>query len=65
VIDHDYRGEVKVKLIRDSEQGIALAIKPGDRIAQGVIMPTPKVSFVELETLSETARGEAGFGSTG
>lgn len=65
IIDHDYRGEVKVKLIRDSEQGTPLVVKHGDRIAQGVILPTPKVSFVELDELSETERGEGGFGSTG
>jgi dUTP pyrophosphatase len=39
-------------------------IKPGDRVAQGFIMPLPKINFVEGE-LSETERGTGGFGSTG
>jgi dUTP pyrophosphatase len=37
----------------------------GDRIAQGIILPVPRVSFIETEELSETARGIGGFGSTG
>ena len=36
----------------------------GDRIAQIVILPYPKVSFVEVDELSETGRGHGGFGST-
>jgi dUTP pyrophosphatase len=37
----------------------------GDRVAQMVILPYPKVTFVEKDELSETDRGEGGYGSTG
>ena len=40
-------------------------INPGDRIAQAVIAPVVKAEWVEVEELSETVRGEGGFGSTG
>lgn len=64
VIDSDYTGEVKVKLICD-EPGSQLVIKPGDRIAQAIVLPYPKVTFTEVAELSETERGAGGFGSTG
>ena len=64
VIDHDYRGEVKVKLRCDSLRG-GLAVKRGDRIAQAMIIPYPKVGFVWADELSDTDRGAGGFGSTG
>lgn len=62
VIDSDYRGEVKVKLRGDDYNN--LDFKYGDAVAQAMIVPVPKVSFIEVQTLSETARGEGGFGST-
>lgn len=68
VIDSDYRGEVKVKLTcdrADNEHDPVLMVKPGDRVAQGLLVQVPKVSFVEVDQLSETARGEGGLGSTG
>jgi dUTP pyrophosphatase len=67
VIDSDYRGEVMVKLTYDNNYysvGCFFA-KPGDRIAQAMIVPVPKVEFVEVEELGETERGAGGFGSTG
>ena len=64
VIDHDYRGEVKVKLRVDGELG-GLAVKHGDRIAQAMIVPYPKVGFIWADELSDTDRGTGGFGSTG
>lgn len=64
VIDHDYRGEVKVKLHKDTH-GNGLDIKKGDRIAQAMIIPYPKVGFVWADELSYTDRGAGGFGSTG
>lgn len=64
VIDHDYRGEVRVKLRCDSNIN-ALAVKPGDRIAQAMIIPYPKVEFDWTDELSDTERGDGGFGSTG
>lgn len=64
VIDHDYRGEVKVKLRCDSNLG-GLSIKAGDRIAQAMIVPYPKVELEWADELSDTTRGIGGFGSTG
>ena len=62
-IDSDYRGEIKVILINlGSEEAV---IERGDRIAQLVISPVQRVEVVEVEELTETLRGEGGFGSTG
>ena len=63
VIDSDYRGEVMVSLHNhsDKEQEIA----DGERIAQLVIAPFLVAEFCETEELSDTVRGEGGFGSTG
>lgn len=63
VIDADYRGEIKVVLHNDSEY--VREIKPGERVAQMIVMPYPKVSFIEVEELNNTVRGESGFGGTG
>ena len=65
-VDSDYRGEVKVILINHKQE--TFTINPGDRIAQGVIANvTAKqmVKFIKTDQLSETDRGEGGFGSTG
>lgn len=64
IIDSDYRGELMIKMKSDSTFTY-LDIAPGDRIAQGMILPVNQVQFVESETLSETDRGENGLGSTG
>ena len=64
VIDSDFRGEVMVKLANDSNY-VALNVKTGDRIAQAEITPVIRVGFKEVEEVSDTKRGEAGFGSTG
>lgn len=64
VIDSDYRGEVRVKLTRDSSEGYA-AIRLGDRIAQALILPIPRVEFKLVNDLLKTERGSGGFGSTG
>ena len=63
LIDSGYRGELRVGLINHGSE--PFAVKPGDRIAQLVIMRVESPEFVEVETLDETARGEGGFGSTG
>ncbi len=63
VCDSDYRGEYIVMLHNDTDQ--PRTIENGDRIAQLVVMPYLSVSFTEVEKLSETERGEGGFGSTG
>lgn len=64
VIDSDYRGEVKVKLTSD-DRYYNMGVEVGQSIAQAMIVPVPVVAFEEVEDLSETARGEGGFGSTG
>jgi dUTP diphosphatase len=64
LIDAGYRGELRVLLLNtDSEQ--PFLVEPGDRIAQLLITPIVSPEFVEAPELTETARGEAGFGSTG
>lgn len=63
VIDSDYRGEIHVGLMNSSR--VAYTIKPQDRIAQMILMPTFMADVEEIAELSETARGDAGFGSTG
>ena len=63
VVDCDYRGEVKVALHNHS--GIQQTVSPAERIAQLVITPYITAQFEEVQTLSETVRGEGGFGSTG
>jgi dUTP pyrophosphatase len=62
-IDADYRGEVKVILINLGQE--PFVIKRGERIAQMVIAPVTQGEWDVVETLSETARGAGGFGSTG
>lgn len=62
-IDADYRGEVKVLLINHGSE--SFAIERGMRIAQLVVAPHARVSWVEKEALEETVRGPGGFGSTG
>lgn len=68
VIDSDYRGEVLVKLTMDDqflEDELDLYIKPGDRIAQAMLIPVPRVEFETVEQLTITERGDGGMGSTG
>jgi dUTP pyrophosphatase len=62
-VDSDYRGEVKVLLINHGREDFTLS--RGDRIAQAVIAPVVQAVFAPVERLSETVRGEGGFGSTG
>jgi dUTP pyrophosphatase len=63
VIDSDYRGEVKVVLINHGEE--PFFIRVGDRIAQVLFQQVERAEFQERASLSETGRGEGGFGSTG
>ena len=62
-IDSDYRGELKVILINHGPT--AFDIRRGDRVAQLVLAPVVRASWLKVEELDETARGEGGFGSTG
>lgn len=61
-IDSDYRGELKIILA--SLTDVPFTINKGDRIAQMVFAKVEKASFEEVDTLSDTQRGEGGFGST-
>lgn len=63
VVDSDYRGEYMVALHNHSDSPVTVA--PGDRVAQLVILPVMLADFVEADALSDTQRGEGGFGSTG
>lgn len=62
-IDADYRGEIGVILVNLSNE--EFEIVNGERIAQLVIAKHERAEWVSVETLSETVRGEGGFGSTG
>lgn len=63
VVDADYRGEVMVALFNHSSE--QQTVSSGERIAQMVIAPFLKADFCEVDSLSDTARGNGGFGSTG
>ena len=63
VIDCDYRGQILVAL--HNHGNVDRTVEPGMRIAQMVITPYLTVQYQEAETLSDTCRGEGGFGSTG
>lgn len=62
-IDADYRGEVKAVFAETSKPAKIYAV--GDRVAQLLILPVPQVEIEEADTLSDTVRGDGGFGSTG
>ena len=63
VIDSDYRGEIKVAI--HNEGNAIQEVTPGERVAQMIILPYPKIDFVEETELAETERCIVGFGSTG
>ena len=62
-VDADYRGEVSVLLINHGDK--AFTIRRGERIAQMIIAPVVRADLVPVTSLSSTARGSGGFGSTG
>jgi dUTP pyrophosphatase len=64
LIDSGYRGEIRVLLINNDPADI-FRVKPGDRIAQLLVVPVAIADAVEVETLAESARGAGGFGSSG
>lgn len=63
VIDSDYRGEICVGIIKQTEE--PYTIQPFERIAQMVIKPVELPELIEVDDLDDTARGAGGFGSTG
>ena len=62
-IDADYRGEIGIILVNLSDK--PFTINPGERIAQMVIARHEQAQFIEVDSLSESERGEGGFGHTG
>ena len=62
-IDADYRGEIGVILVNLSDQDFV--VEDGERIAQMVIAKHEKAEWEQVEVLTETERGEGGFGHTG
>jgi len=70
LIDPDFRGTIKLNFLiheRDYTQFSDNPLNPGNRVAQGVVVATPRINFIQVprEDLSSTARGTGGFGSTG
>ncbi len=64
VIDPDYNGpadEVQIQVLNITDSDVR--VSRGDRLAQGIILPAPRVTWQEVETIQEATRG--GFGSTG
>lgn len=64
LIDSNYRGELKVILL-NTDLNESFTIEIGDRIAQLIVMPVPTINFKQVEELTESQRGESGFGSSG
>ena len=62
-IDEDYRGEIGVIILNTGKEDFV--ITRGMRIAQAVLAPVIRLTWVEVSELDETARGTGGFGSTG
>jgi dUTP pyrophosphatase len=62
-IDADYRGEIKILLINLSDQ--PYTVQPGERIAQMIVSRHEKVNWKAVESLTDTQRGEGGYGHTG
>ncbi|WP_396156383.1 dUTP diphosphatase [Flavobacterium sp.] len=62
-VDADYRGEIGVILVNLSNENFV--VENGERIAQLIIAKHERAEWVSVEELSETTRGEGGFGSTG
>jgi len=62
-VDSGYRGEIVVIMVNNGKK--IYEIKKGQKIAQAVFNKIEEVKFVEVDELSETSRGEGGFGSTG
>jgi len=64
LIDSGYRGELRVLLL-NTDPAETFRVEPGDRIAQLVLTPIATADVVETGALSESVRGEGGFGSSG
>jgi dUTP pyrophosphatase len=62
-IDSDYRGEVRIIMMNFGDE--PFAVQRGDRIAQMVVAPYTRVTWIESDGVNETSRGAGGFGHTG
>jgi len=65
VVDSGYRGPVKLRFKKSGCSTDISRYSPGDRVGQIIIMPVPNFEFKEVDELSDTSRGDGGFGSTG
>lgn len=69
VIDSDYRGDIQLVFRYDMDRlplpDAFRLLGPGQRVAQAVLLPLPEIVWVEVDSLTDTQRGEGGFGSTG
>lgn len=66
VVDSCFRGSVRVRFeTTEKDQYMADIYEVGDRVGQIIIMPYPKIELIESDQLSETERGDNGYGSTG
>ena len=64
LIDEGYRGELQVLLL-NTDLALAVTLEAGERIAQLVVLPVALLTPLEVESFSESSRGEQGFGSSG
>ena len=64
VVDSGYRGEIEVALL-NTDFELPFTIEAGDRIAQILIQPVSQFDMVVVESLTDTDRGDGGFGSSG
>ena len=67
VIDSGYRGEIEIRyktILNNKKENISI-YNTLDRVGQIMIIPYPSITFVEVDELSQTERGDGGFGSTG
>ena len=63
-VDSGYRGEIRVTLL-NTDRSMPYDIAVGDRIAQLIVMPVTRARFIPVDTLPDSHRGTAGFGSSG
>lgn len=65
VIDSGYRGEICIRFKKTIDNPYEITYDCGDKVAQLIIIPYPKIKLIEVDDLSTTERGSGGFGSSG
>ena len=65
VVDSGYRGEVTARFKKTSNTAYQTIYNVGDKICQLIVLPYPKIEFLETQELTKTVRGAGGYGSTG